>query len=147
KDETPEALKNQLHKVFENYIEIKDALVKDNASKASTDTKDLLENLDRVDIKLIKGEAHNKWMELYEKIKANTTSISKTAGIKDQRNYFKQLSDSFIQAVQLFGVNEKVYVEYCPMVNNDEGAYWLSKEEQIFNPYFGNAMLTCGEVK
>ena len=24
---------------------------------------------------------------------------------------------------------------------------WLSKEEKVINPYFGEAMLTCGEVK
>ena len=64
-----------------------------------------------------------------------------------QRDYFKQLSTHLIKAVQLFGVNEKVYVEFCPMADNNNGAYWLSKEEQILNPYFGDAMLKCGEVK
>jgi len=44
-------------------------------------------------------------------------------------------------------VNEKVYVEFCPMADNNSGAYWLSKEEKVINPYFGEAMLTCGEVK
>ncbi len=33
------------------------------------------------------------------------------------------------------------------MADNNNGAYWLSKEEQILNPYFGDAMLKCGEVK
>jgi Cu(I)/Ag(I) efflux system membrane fusion protein len=33
------------------------------------------------------------------------------------------------------------------MADNNNGAYWLSKEEKVINPYFGDAMLTCGEVK
>jgi len=33
------------------------------------------------------------------------------------------------------------------MADNNKGAYWLSKEEKVFNPYFGDAMLKCGEVK
>jgi Cu(I)/Ag(I) efflux system membrane fusion protein len=32
------------------------------------------------------------------------------------------------------------------MALNDKGAYWLSEFEEIRNPYFGDAMLTCGEV-
>ena len=33
------------------------------------------------------------------------------------------------------------------MADNDNGAYWLSKEEKVINPYFGDAMLKCGSVK
>ena len=62
-------------------------------------------------------------------------------------DHFKHLSSHLINAVQLFGINEKVYVEFCPMADNNNGAYWLSKEEKVINPYFGEAMLTCGEVK
>jgi Cu(I)/Ag(I) efflux system membrane fusion protein len=32
------------------------------------------------------------------------------------------------------------------MADNDTGGYWLSTEEQIMNPYFGDMMLHCGEV-
>jgi hypothetical protein len=40
-----------------------------------------------------------------------------------------------------------LYLEYCPMANGNEGAYWLSNEKQIKNPYFGDKMLKCGSVK
>jgi Cu(I)/Ag(I) efflux system membrane fusion protein len=40
-----------------------------------------------------------------------------------------------------------VYSQFCPMADNDKGGYWLSKEEQVLNPYYGDAMLTCGSVK
>jgi membrane fusion protein, copper/silver efflux system len=33
------------------------------------------------------------------------------------------------------------------MVDGDRGAYWLSEFEQIKNPYFGDMMLRCGEVR
>jgi hypothetical protein len=38
---------------------------------------------------------------------------------------------------------QPVYEQYCPMKN----AYWLSSEASIKNPYYGNEMLSCGEVK
>ena len=44
------------------------------------------------------------------------------------------------KAVKLTG--DPIYQAYCPM----KKAYWLSSQKDIKNPYFGNAMLTCGEV-
>jgi membrane fusion protein, copper/silver efflux system len=34
----------------------------------------------------------------------------------------------------------------CPMAFDNEGANWLSREEQIQNPYLPENMLTCGDV-
>ena len=145
--DVPKVFQKQLSKVYESYIKIKDALVLDDTSKVSNQANSLLENLSQVDMTLIKDEAHNHWMSLANEIKSSATSISATSDIKAQRDHFKHLSSHIINAVQLFGVNEKVYLEFCPMADNNNGAYWLSKEEHILNPYFGEAMLTCGEVK
>ena len=138
----------QLKAVFNAYINLKDALVKEDSKSTSTSTKTLLNKLNKVDMKLLSdNKAHNHWMSLEKEIKSSATSISETSDIESQRDHFKHLSSHLINAVQLFGVNEKIYVEFCPMADNNNGAYWLSKEEQVINPYFGEAMLTCGEVK
>ncbi len=139
---------NQLKAVFNDYIKLKDALVKDDSNNVMVESKRLLANLSKVDMKLLMDEeAHDQWMSLEKEIKASATSISSTSDIKSQRNHFKHLSSHLINVVQLFGVNEKVFVEFCPMADNNNGAYWLSREEKVINPYFGDAMLTCGEVK
>jgi Cu(I)/Ag(I) efflux system membrane fusion protein len=52
-----------------------------------------------------------------------------------------------INTVKAFGINKKIYNQFCPMANNDKGANWLSFQENIKNPYFGDAMLTCGNVE
>ncbi|NIP18560.1 MAG: DUF3347 domain-containing protein, partial [Xanthomonadales bacterium] len=41
----------------------------------------------------------------------------------------------------------KVYVVHCPMAFDDKGASWLQANDDIFNPYFGEAMLKCGAVE
>ncbi|MWW26002.1 efflux RND transporter periplasmic adaptor subunit [Algibacter lectus] len=139
---------NQLKVVFNDYIKLKDALLKDESNNVIKESKRLLGNLSKVDMKLLKDkEAHGHWMSLEKEIKASATSISNTSNIKSQRNYFKHLSSYLIGAIQTFGINEKVFVEFCPMVDDNIGAYWLSREEKVVNPYFGGAMLTCGEVK
>lgn len=138
----------QLKIVFNDYIKLKDALVKDASNNVVTASKKLVANLIKIDMKLLtEKEIHNHWMSLEKEIKASATTISKTSNIKEQRNHFKHLSSHLINALQLFGVNEQVFVEFCPMADNNKGAYWLSLEEKIVNPYFGDAMLTCGSVK
>ncbi|TBV27895.1 efflux RND transporter periplasmic adaptor subunit [Meridianimaribacter sp. CL38] len=142
-----EKFQEQLKEVYNDYINLKDALVKEDSKGSSQNATSLLSNLGNTDMKLLKDEAHNHWMSLIDEIKSSTTSIAGSQDIKTQRNHFKHLSSHLIKAVQIFGVNEKVYVEFCPMADNNNGAYWLSKEEQILNPYFGDAMLKCGEIK
>ncbi|NNK26824.1 MAG: DUF3347 domain-containing protein [Flavobacteriaceae bacterium] len=146
--EVAEKFQEQLKSVYNNYISLKDALVKKDSKNASVSATTLLINLNKVDMKLLSdNKAHNHWMSLEGDIKSSVTSISEASDIKTQRDHFKHLSSHLINAVQLFGVNEKVYVEFCPMADNNKGAYWLSEEEKVINPYFGDAMLTCGEVK
>jgi len=68
--------------------------------------------------------------------------------IDNQRIHFQRISDMMINLSKGFSTFEQpLYVQYCPMANNNNGAYWLSKEAQIRNPYFGDKMLRCGEVK
>lgn len=43
-------------------------------------------------------------------------------------------------------IKETLYLQHCPMANNAKGASWLSAEQEIRNPYFGAAMLRCGEI-
>ncbi len=67
--------------------------------------------------------------------------------LEGQRDEFVQLSQNMIQiGQQMESLDDKLYVQYCPMANNDKGANWLSLEEEIRNPYYGDAMLTCGSV-
>ncbi|QFZ55867.1 efflux RND transporter periplasmic adaptor subunit [Oceanihabitans sp. IOP_32] len=142
-----EAFQNQLKTVFNDYIHVKDALVEDDSKTVQSKSKELIEKISKVDMKLLKdNDVHKHWMALETEIKAAAIAISKTTEIKEQRLHFENLSIPLTNAIKVFGINEIVYQQYCPMVDNNKGAYWLSKEEKVFNPYFGDAMLTCGEV-
>ena len=144
----PIDFQNQLKIVFNDYVNLKNALVSDDSKNVVEEAKKLLTNLNQVDMKLLKSNnAHNHWMQLEKELKSSVNSISTTTDIKAHRNHFKRLSSQLKNAIQLFGINEKVYNLFCPMADNNKGAYWLSKEQKVANPYFGDSMLTCGEVK
>lgn len=144
----PLAFQEQLKDVFNHYLKLKDGLVKDDFKTAKQSSKDLVENLKKVDMELISDKnTHMKWMVLENKIKLEANNIFKAKTIEKQRAYFKQLSLYVTNAIQIFGVNQTVYRQFCPMVNDNQGAYWLSLTKDIYNPYFGDAMLTCGSTK
>jgi Cu(I)/Ag(I) efflux system membrane fusion protein len=138
----------QLKEILNEYISLKDAFVKEQSRNIISQSEKIGALLTKVDMKLLENkEAQIFWMSLEKQLRVGVSSILKTTAIKGQRNHFKQVSASLIEALQVFGVNEKIFIAFCPMADGDKGAYWLSREEKVINPYFGNKMLTCGEVK
>lgn len=145
--EAPAEFKAQLHKVVNQYLSLKDALVEDKAEKAMQSAQSMLANLSKVDMQLLQGEAHMQWMKLAQSMKASLEQIKETSDIETQRAAFVSLSNKLVSSVKLYGLEKEViYVQRCPMANNDKGAKWLSNSKEIRNPYFGEAMLKCGEV-
>ncbi|MFD1550725.1 efflux RND transporter periplasmic adaptor subunit [Putridiphycobacter roseus] len=145
---TPIEFKKQLGLVLENYLSIKNALVNSNVKESSKNSKSLIESLDKVDMKLVQGESHIFWMAQMKAITENTKGIIEATNISVQRDFFNSLSNTVISTTKSFGVEQNTfYVQFCPMAGNDKGAYWLSKEAEIKNPYFGDEMLTCGSIK
>ncbi|WP_117884112.1 efflux RND transporter periplasmic adaptor subunit [Aureibaculum luteum] len=137
----------QLKSVYENYINLKDALVNDDSKIATEAAASVVKSLEKIDMKLLSDHnAHNHWMLLQRQIKTAANLIATETGIKQQRKDFEQLSSHLISAVESFGINEKVYRQFCPMADDNNGSYWLSKEEKVLNPYFGKAMHNCGNV-
>ncbi len=145
---TTDEFKGQLEQVFNAYIKLKDAFVEDDTSAAGALAKTLLSSMKKVDMKkLTDHEAHNHWMMISKEVTGSATSISEISDIEEQRGHFKHLSAHLSKGVKLFGVNQKVYEQFCPMADNNKGAYWLSLAESIKNPYLGANMLTCGDTK
>ena len=144
---TPTEFKDQLKSILENYLALKNALVESNLTETSENAKLIIKGLSKVDMKLLKGESHMYWMNQLKTISESTNTIIDTKSLSEQRDAFSSLSNSIISTAKTFGVEKDTfYVQYCPMAGKDNGAYWLSKESIIKNPYFGDEMLTCGSV-
>ena len=139
---------NQLKMVFNDYVILKDALVMDDSDISKKAANDMLISLGKIDMDLLTDKnAFNHWMSIAKGIEVSANSIAGTTQIKEHRNHFKGLSAQLTLAVQLFGIDQKVFKQFCPMADNNKGAYWLSLENEIRNPYFGAAMHKCGSVE
>lgn len=145
KDATPEAFRSQLGKVVEAYLPIKDQMVATDLIKEALTTP-LMEALAEVDMSLVKEDAHMYWMQQLAVVEAHTNALLKRNEVETQRKQFGFLSQALINVLTAFGVDGTYYVQYCPMAFDNTGANWLSNEDKIRNPYFGDMMLKCGSV-
>ncbi|MBD80974.1 MAG: efflux transporter periplasmic adaptor subunit [Crocinitomicaceae bacterium] len=140
--------KEELKPLLNTYLKLKDALVDDNVENAIAASKEMNIVLSKVNMGVFKGEAHNVWMKHSNSLEKELRKASNTNEIGKMRALFKNMSDQMVMLFKTFGaVDRPVFVNYCPMANNDQGAEWLSIEKEIKNPYFGASMLKCGEVK
>lgn len=143
-----EGFKQQLTLFFNQYIELKNALVASDYEKAKQKVTVLQQKLKTFDITELHDEAHELWMKQNKLLDKAINDILFAKDLKNQRIQFKALSESLTIIVEAFGLHGiKVYKDYCPMAINDKGAIWLSEVEEIRNPYFGEKMLKCGEVQ
>ncbi|MTI32300.1 DUF3347 domain-containing protein, partial [Xanthovirga aplysinae] len=125
--------------VLKNYLNVKNALVATNGAKAQAAAKELMASL-----KSYQNENH---AEALAQIKTSTEHISGTSDVEHQRKHLNALSEGMYNLSAAFDlVGSEVYLQYCPMAQNG-GAYWLSAEKEVKNPYYGSKMLKCGTVK
>lgn len=137
--------KTALIPIYGNYFKLKNALTEDDLTTANQAIINLKKSLKMVDMKLFKGEAHQVWMDFNQELKSE---LNEAKDIEQIRNSFIYVSQTMIGMNGTFQpMNYPIYIQHCPMANNNKGADWLSKEKEVKNPYFGSSMLSCGEVK
>lgn len=146
--EVSEEFRNQITMVADSYFQVKNELVKDNLAEAQKSISGFDQSLGKVNMNLVKGQAHDLWMGMLRGIKESNSKMRTSKEIEEARKHFSMLSFHILEMAETFGLNKDVvYKDYCPMAFGDQGAYWLSEQKDITNPYFGASMLTCGEIK
>ena len=135
---------SELDQLIGAYLQVKDALVGDDPKVASFAANNALEVLLEIEKTHIKHQ--DKYKEYQTKLKSGVTGVRDVATIDQQRKHFETYSNALLNLAAHFKGTQTLYKQFCPMANNDKGAFWISSEEQIRNPYFGASMLQCGEV-
>ena len=135
-----------INKVLNAYIQLKDALVKSDGTNSSSASKTLLTAIQEVNMSELNTETHTQWMKVVNDLKEDAEHISDTKEITRQREYFMSLSKNLYALLKVSKSETTIYYQFCPMANKGKGANWLSLENKVKNPYYGNQMLTCGKV-
>jgi Cu(I)/Ag(I) efflux system membrane fusion protein len=147
-ESTPIEFKQQLVMVSDAYLLLKDAFVATDNELAVSTAQQVMEAISKVDMSLLKGDAHLYWMEQLTALQAHSKKITELTEVEEQRKQFDFFSQALIKTIKVFGIpDDTLYVQHCPMAFDNKGADWISKEEAIQNPYFGDKMMRCGVVK
>jgi hypothetical protein len=124
----------QFNDIFQSYLSMKDAMVKSDAIA----TKEFAMKLNE---KLNSFKAKKQFLTL-------TKYIATETDIEKQRVAFLNLSIMMIELTKTQKLKTgAAYVAYCPMADNNNGGFWLTDENAIRNPYFGDRMMKCGKIK
>jgi len=139
--------KETLKPLYKAYFAWKDALAADDFAEAQKAAKNMKSKLQKISMGLFKGDAHNAWMDFQGSLGKSLEHVHHFSDIAQLRKAFQPVSATMIDMTNTFNpLAETIYVQHCPMADNNKGADWLSTFKEIRNPYFGSSMLKCGEV-
>jgi hypothetical protein len=137
-------IQSSLPDLLNLYYDIKNALFNSNAVEASEKAGLLLKAISGVDMSTLSEKDHTVFISLQSKLSFDARHIAEVQNIEHQREHFASLSLNMYTLAKSVSLSKQpVYEDYCPM----KKAYWLTSEAEIKNPYFGEQMPDCGEIK
>ncbi|MBB4802551.1 MULTISPECIES: DUF3347 domain-containing protein [Flavobacterium] len=123
-----------LNAIYSHYVHLTAALAKDNVAEAKLAANAI--------------EAGALEIRSSSNLAADAAAIVSAPDIDKQRAAYSDLSNELVSLLKKTGMADaELYVEYCPMAFGNKGAVWISSTKEVRNPYFGEKMLKCGEVK
>jgi Cu(I)/Ag(I) efflux system membrane fusion protein len=116
-----------------SYLKLQSALASDNLEEVKSEAKEMMD---------ITGHSGALTDLIHTMLAADSLDAIR-------RPHFDRLSAAMIDAVKAdsHAYEGDLLLMHCPMVYPDRGADWLQASEPLQNPYFGAAMLNCGNLK
>ncbi|UYQ95199.1 DUF3347 domain-containing protein [Chitinophaga horti] len=145
----PGVFYDSLKGALTNYYHLSGSLVAANTIKANDAALSLKSSIDSLPVDVLRSDS-----AIFTLVKSTTGDISAEltglmgeTDLEKKRASYQMVSDMLFDLIKATGLKgQTVYRQYCPMAFDDKGAYWLSDQTEIRNPYFGDEMLTCGAV-
>ncbi len=147
--DVPAAFRAELNPIYEAYLEAHTALADDRPAEASAAFAGMKQVLDAFQAGDISAKTRNGWREIREALATALRDLDGETDIEMIRTRFEPLSEGILELAGRFGHARKdaLHRAFCPMAFENRGAAWLQSGETISNPYFGHAMLRCGEIQ
>ena len=139
----PQAFQISFKDAIDHYIDMKNAFVEGNSEQVSAlakSTSQKLKSITKDGLGKMEKAHLTKSIEMLD-------AIGDNPDLENQRSLFVILNENFVPlAKNTKGLSEKLYVQKCPMADNNKGAFWLSNQKEIRNPYYGEQMMSCGSI-
>ena len=95
------------------------------------------------------AQARAAWQQIAEGLLEHSRVGAEAGDIEGARAAFEHQSTQLRALLEQFGnpLANPVRVAYCPMAFDNRGAEWVQRGAEIDNPYFGDLMRRCGEIR
>lgn len=139
-------LENQVNTLVTNYMDLKNALVESSAESSQTAASQLLANIKAFDSSDLPDEQKDFYDTRVDAMSNDLRFMAQNNELDKQRDHFAIVTKHTYAMAKAVDNEQPLYYQYCPMAFDNNGGYWLSAQEEIRNPYFGDKMLKCGRV-
>ncbi|MAW60605.1 MAG: hypothetical protein CMJ94_07195 [Planctomycetes bacterium] len=131
------------------YLEAQQALAGDSFDRAQRALDAAKQALGQVDPSSLSPASRAEAEGMHRRIEGALEHLHHTEDLAALRVAFHEVSLASLSLLRRFGnpLGEQLHEAYCPMAFDDQGAPWVQREEEIANPYFGDEMLRCGELR
>lgn len=146
--QTTQNFRLSLAGVFNSYFEMHDQLSKDQLHPTHQAGGSLAKALALVAPDELTPKGMAAWAFRAGRVSNALKKLSAAQNLEQARTAFEPLSTAIHRMATQFGLPGEmtVYLFHCPMAFDSKGAYWLQKENQTANPYYGSAMFSCGSM-
>lgn len=142
----PYNFRMEMDSVLTHYLDLKDAflesdpeLTRENARELSAFTYNVIDDV-------LDAEDQGLWLGIARIIRTETGNLLDEDEVGNQHIYFNRISNAVIQIADSFNpVEYPLYHQQCDPESGRE-LNWLSRSEDIRNPYQDEGMENCGEI-
>ncbi len=141
----PDAFLDALQPIYAAYLDAQESLAGDDLGGFLQAADELNAAIGRVKEVGLVGEPRGEWRRAAVKLRTETTVTTP----EQARTLFERMSEGVIALQQMFGHRgeETWHIAYCSMAFDNTGGEWMQRGDRINNPYFGDMMLRCGEIR
>ena len=145
----PPAYREFYVELVQSALSVSFALAADDQDVAQAAAETGLAALAKVPTAGLPEADRHPWQMLREDFRKGFSHIKNAADLQASRAGLRHLTGVLDRAFASFGnpLPKPVLQMFCPMAFNNQGATWYQRPGTLANPYFGEAMLRCGEQR
>ena len=145
----PEYLPNHLRVVLAAYFNIGEGLTNNTAEVAKSGARQLIELLQRHEQENmgLSAEVKEFYTHTAHIMRQSAENMLQANDIEQIRASYSAMAPAAYKMAKVAGYPDtKLYYQYCAEAFNNRGAYWLSRFQEVKNPYGGAVNERCGQT-
>lgn len=141
---------NDFHRVLNAYLAMTEAMSRDDGEQAMAHRSVFIDAARALRAQPISDETAEVILPELQAFSTSINALTKADNLPGVRKVLSSMTDSLVQLSRRVGDDQlgPVYRVHCFMaLGPDRGADWLQTSKVIANPYLGEHMLRCGELR